>query len=180
MKDFELNLPAGDDMALGVSGSFVRLKASTGALVFKAPGSHVSLAAGDYVRMAPFRAGQLRVQNLSGSAVDCTVTIGDGDAGSTRDISLSVASTMTDAADVSIGAASTDLVLAANANRREAMISNLATNTQTMRIGTTNAGAARGVEIEPGQTIVLSTSAAIYAFNPGGGAETLGVLELEE
>ena len=83
-------------------------------------------------------------------------------------------------ADVSIAATTTDPVLAANTSRVEAIITNLAVNAQTMRIGDSNAGAARGIELAPGQTIVLTTTAAISAYNPGASAESLAVLEVTD
>lgn len=93
-------------------------------------------------------------------------------------VNLVKASSADSVADVSITATSTVLVAAAASTRHELLITNLAANTQTMRIGDSGAGATNGIPLAPGQTLILSTSAAIYAYNPGASAETLAVMEL--
>lgn len=127
---------------------------------------------------------RVRIDNTAGaSTLTLTYAYGSGDVRDSRatlagNIDLSKAATLTSTADVSIAAATTVQVLAANTARREAIITNLAANAETMRVGDSNAGAARGVELPPGATIVLTTTAAIHAYNPGAGAESLAVLEV--
>jgi hypothetical protein len=69
-------------------------------------------------------------------------------------------------------------VVAADSSRKSVTISNLSSNVQIMRIGDSNAGAARGVELSPGQSVTLETESAVYAYNPGASAESLGVMVL--
>ncbi len=85
---------------------------------------------------------------------------------------------LTSNVDVVIGAGLTVLVAAANIARTEILVSNFATNTQKMRIGGATTALALGVELAPGGSISLNTQAAVYAFNPGAGAENLGVVEI--
>jgi hypothetical protein len=75
--------------------------------------------------------------------------------------------TFNSVADVALAAAATTLILAANADRKEAIISNLLANASTMRIGDAGAAAANGIPLAPGETIVLTTSGEIRGFNPG-------------
>lgn len=82
-------------------------------------------------------------------------------------------------ADVAIvGAAAAAVVLAANANRKEAFVTNLAANADPVRVGDVNAGAARGVEVSPGQTLTVSTEAAVYVYSPSN--QSVAVAEVIE
>lgn len=71
-------------------------------------------------------------------------------------------------------AAYTTQLLAANANRREAIITNLETNTVTIRVGDSTATVSAGVPVRPGESLTLATTAAIYAYKPA----TSGTLEV--
>lgn len=89
-------------------------------------------------------------------------------------VGLSNATVFTSVADVALGAAATSLVLAANADRREAIITNLPGNISTIRLGDAAAGAAEGIPVVPGETFRVNTTAPIYAYNPGV-AQNVGV-----
>lgn len=90
------------------------------------------------------------------------------------------ASTLNSVADVSLVATSTTQILGLVAARFCALICNLAANTQTFRIGDSNAGATRGVELAPGESISIETTEAIYGYNPGGVAEAVTVIWTED
>jgi len=78
-------------------------------------------------------------------------------------------------ADVALAAAATTQILPALATRQKALITNLVTNLNVLRIGDLNAGAARGIELGPGETAMLEATEAIYGYNPGPGAQSVGV-----
>lgn len=127
----------------------------------------------------------LHLVNTDG-ANPLTVTFNYG-RGSYRDAKLQVSgsietslagSAFPSTADVPLGATATTQILAANTSRKEVLVSNLAANPATIRVGDVNAGAGRGVEVAPGQTITVNTTAAIYAYNPGA-AQNVGVVEIE-
>jgi len=80
--------------------------------------------------------------------------------------------------DVTLAASATTAVVAANSNRRAVMIHNPVANTSTMRVGDSGAGASNGIPLPPGSTITLETQAAVYAYNPGAGAQDVAVLAL--
>ena len=125
----------------------------------------------------------IRLRNPSGASITVKIAAGFGDLIDSETqvsgfISLTVPSGLPSTPDVSINAASTIQVLAVNLNRKEAMISNLATNTQTMRISDSFTGAAQGTPVAPGQTITIEATAAIWAYNPGGVAESLAAVEI--
>ena len=83
-------------------------------------------------------------------------------------------------ADVTLIGLATTLILAANLNRIEAIITNLAANAQTMRIGDAGAAAAEGIELAPGQTLILTTTDEIRGFKPVAGNENVAVAYTEE
>lgn len=58
---------------------------------------------------------------------------------------------------------------------KEVFISNLASNTATMRIGNSTTAANKGIPLAPGETLILETSAGIFAWNSGAVAENLAV-----
>ena len=90
------------------------------------------------------------------------------------------ASILNSAADVTLAATATTQIVGALATRLCVLISNKKTNTQTFRIGDSNAGAVRGVELAPGQSISIETTEAIYGYNPGGSGENVGVVWTED
>lgn len=79
--------------------------------------------------------------------------------------------------DVPLAAGATTLIKAAGA-RKKILISNLSANAQIIRIGDSLAGAARGIELSPGMTAELETSGAVYGYNPGAVAQSVGIMEL--
>jgi len=78
-----------------------------------------------------------------------------------------------------VGAATTQ-ILAANAARRVAYITNLLGNVQTLRVGDAAAAAARGTPLAPGDTITIETTEAIYAYKPVAGNENVAVTWTED
>lgn len=93
-------------------------------------------------------------------------------------VAFTRSNTLTDTADVALGAGARTAILAANLTRRRAIITNLAAGAATIRVGNSaTVAAARGTPVLPGETIVLETTAAISAWNPGGVAQSVAVLE---
>lgn len=82
--------------------------------------------------------------------------------------------------DASIPANTTALVLAANPNRRKAIVGNPFANAREFRVGDASVGAARGIEIPPGENLYIDATAAIYAYNPDSVAQSISVLEISE
>lgn len=83
-----------------------------------------------------------------------------------NNINVTKATVLDTIADVVLVAGATTQILAANAARRIAKISNLTANTKIFRIGDAAAAAARGVELAPGETMEIEATEAIYGYNP--------------
>jgi len=181
-----LTIAAGGEETINVTGEFFTILASSllnfeigfdeGPLNFAKSGHAGRLPPGDVFSSVRFKntdgANSLVLTFAAGfgDLVDNETTISGA-------ITLNVPVGLSSAADVSLGAAAKTLILAANISRVEALITNLAANASTVRIGDVNAAAARGVELAPGQTITLETEGAIYAWNPGA-AQSVGVIEV--
>jgi len=90
------------------------------------------------------------------------------------------ASVLNTAADVVLVAGATTQIVGALSARLCVLIGNKKGNTQTMRIGDSNAGASRGSELPPGQSISIETTEAVYGYNPGGSNENVTVTWTED
>lgn len=128
---------------------------------------------------------KVRLENNSGASNTIRLGLGigkltDSRANFTSALSLVKAATPDSIADVALPAAATTVIQAADTTRREIIISNPVTNTKTFRIGDAGAGAANGIPLEPGASIVLSTSGAVYGFNPAGAVESVCVLLVKD
>lgn len=83
-------------------------------------------------------------------------------------------------ADTVIPALTGPLVLAANLDRQRVIVSNPFGNTREIRVGDINVAADRGIEVFPGDSREMRTTAAIYAFNPDAYAQTISLTEFLE
>ena len=97
-----------------------------------------------------------------------------------QNIKIDQPDTITSFTDVALVGLATTQILTAKSARREAIITNLAANVQTMRIADSNAAAARGIPLAPGQTLILTTTAAIHGYKPVAGNESVAVIEIED
>jgi len=97
-----------------------------------------------------------------------------------NNINVTKATVLETVADVAMVGLATTQILAANAARRVAFITNLLGNAQTLRVGDAAAAAARGTPLAPGDTITIETSEAIYAYKPVAGNENVAVTWTED
>lgn len=85
-----------------------------------------------------------------------------------------------DLADITLNNGSETSLVAVDTTRVEAIIVAGTTNTVAIRIGKTGqVGAARGAALQPGQSITLNTSAAIYGY-AGAASQTVSITLLKE
>lgn len=101
-------------------------------------------------------------------------------------VSVSVAATLAPGntlgagGDVNIAGASSALLAAGDATRLALVVANPATNTDPVRVGGAGVGAASGIELSPGDSITLATTAAVHGYNPKAGAQTVQVLPVRQ
>lgn len=97
-----------------------------------------------------------------------------------NNINLTKATVLETITDVAMIGVATTQILAANAARRVAYITNLLGNVQTLRVGDLNAAATRGTPLAPGDTITIETTEAIFAYKPVAGNENVAVSWTED
>lgn len=132
----------------------------------------------------PEAAAAFSVANKTGvSAITGVLKIGEGDF-SDSSVTGTVTSipakptTIDTVADVALNAGAATQILAADTARRAALISNLAANLNAIRVGDSNVAAARGAQVQPGQTITIEGTEAIFGFDAA--AESVGVTVIKD
>lgn len=103
-----------------------------------------------------------------GSVADARATVN-----ATVNTTIAPGATLFDGGDVSCASGAATQLLALDATRSYAIITNPSTNTVTVRVGTSAVAATTGTPLEPGVSLPISTTAAIYAFQASGGAVTI-------
>jgi len=177
MISMDMTLAAGVPQRIALSGDYFH--------VLTAPVNDMTVRFDDG-KKTPARQGvgfrvyydAVELESATGQAITVLVGFGsvqDGRSSAVVSATVNIApgATINDGGDVSCPNGGATLLLAADANRLYALIANNSSNTITVRIGTAGVGAATGTPLEPGQTLPLATTAAIYAYNGGGSAVTI-------
>lgn len=174
-------LADGAQMEFPFRGNFVRMVTSTGLLKLGLDdGPMVAFpSGGKWKPMGDF--SKVRIQNDTGGSVSFTIALayGEFDIDEVRlagGVMLLGGVALAPTADVTLAPTAATLVKAANASRKEILITNLST-TVTLRVSGAAVGAAAGTPVGPGQTITLETQAAVHAYNPDAGAVDVAVNE---
>ena len=187
MRDYPLNLNAGDIKEISVTGNTwsimeatddVYVSVDNAPFIKRIKGQGLSYDVGVFKR--------LRIKSLVAQSV--TIAAGQGriiDKGTAVSVSTQAnvkpGNTYSPGADVTVLAGSSAQLVAANANRLSVTITNKLSNSNTFRIGTpTTVGATVGDVLEPGESITIATTAALSAFNEGATDEALSVSEVED
>jgi hypothetical protein len=121
---------------------------------------------------------EFSISSATGQAV--TVFAGYGQMSDSRanlvatfNVTVGAGASIDDGADVATVSGSASLLLPVDLTRKTAIICNPTTNTVSVRVGSSSVGAAKGVILEPGESLEYPTTAAIYAYQASGGAVTL-------
>ncbi len=189
MREYEFSIAAGETSRRTVPpANFIRVKSASGDIRITAQDENgnrlLDLVVSEGMRCAvPSEFVDISVRNDTGATSSVVLVIGSGmvdDSQLSGTITMDKSTAISSAADVSINAATKSIVAAANSARREIMITSLSTNAAAFRVGDTNAASNRGIELLPGSTITLTTSAAVYAYNSHTAAQSLAVLEVTD
>jgi hypothetical protein len=167
---------------LQIAGDFVRIREATGLVSIEAkPGRFTATGrAGLRVR---WPAGWESIDLVDESGAPNTVVLVIGAGVDVGDDARSISGTVTTSelpgtlysyADVSVPAGGSQQLVSAS-GQRAVIVSNPATNSQTMRLGDTGAASAEGIPLAPGETVCLPCNSIVRAYNPGGSAESLAV-----
>jgi hypothetical protein len=176
---------AGSVQTLSISGSFVDCLAANQAtfglqidsdpsaafaqgLKFKMPGGKLF--------------GSITIDNtMNVSALVVELAYGQGDFFDQRLIgTTALLQTLTTVPDVSCAPGAQTEILLPDTNRAYVIVANLVANPEPIRVGDINTGAARGLEVVPGDnTGQLETTSAIYVWNPHTAAVFVSIMVVE-
>lgn len=128
----------------------------------------------------PYVTNRITFKNKSASPITFTFIIAIGRIYDDR-LSVSGVITTTEAtptiidsqADQSIPNTTATQFLAANSSRKEAIIQNPIANLASFRIGDSGVSATNGILLPPGGTLVLNTTAALFAYHAAGSAQSI-------
>lgn len=185
MTPIRVTLAAGVPQRFGVEGDYIH--------VITAPVTDLSVRfdSGEKVPMyegVGFRRyyREFELESATGQSVIVLAGFGsvfDGRATANVSVTATVAAgnTLSSGADVSCTANTRVLLLAADTLRTYATFTNVSSNTLTMRIGDVTVTGASGTPLEPGETLTIATTAAVYAWNASmTTAETLNASSVRQ
>lgn len=182
MKTLNLNIPAGAMERIAVTGDFLRVNAATAPLLFRFGDRHtVRMGEGDKIRFPDdfgARGQVLTIENKTADIVLATIVTGVGDFDGLPARVSNAPHTLTTNADQTVPATSAALLAAANGSRSELMVQAASTNGSAVRIGDGSVGAAQGLELVAGGTLILNTRAAVSCYNPDAAGAVLRVVEI--
>lgn len=181
MKPYVIKVPAGGsvEIAVGAGADYVRAQVAPAELTVHVldTDEQITLSEGDDVILSGFS----RVSFSHGGVADLsfTVLIGRGTRATRARVAGSVAlvnpTGFGSVVDNAVGAGATVQILAADATRVRAIVTNLAASVNTVRVGDAAVAAGQGTPIEPGQTMTVDGGGAVHVYNPAGGVSTIAV-----
>lgn len=170
-QDFSGTIKAGDGLTITALGLFVYMASGSGTLIIETSnGDRVVWKQG---RKEVFSQTYtwLRITNQGGADVAVELVYGFGDASDglvTGDVGIVGSSLLQETADL-VSVVGSNPALAANANRRTAIIRSLKTNNAAgARVGAAPA-ANKGTIVYPGDTFTLDTQEAIAIYTANAG-----------
>jgi hypothetical protein len=173
----KITLEAGLDQTLSLVGNNFLYKAGLGDIKVKLLENNSSVIEDSVVEVGEQLVGgnvrfeQVVIKNLHESTQTIEFQVGSFRRESTREgASVNVVSTpalvgLDDLEDVTVAAGVATLLIDADINRREVLITSLSENSDVARIGSVNVAANRGIPLAVGSFVGLTTSAAVYCFD---------------
>ena len=131
----------------------------------------------------PFAYDRIEILNENAVAIDIDVIFGDGDYVRPLPdlvnvaVALAGSNALDTIADVAMTDANETEILPANLNRVRAILTAPEDNDVNLRIGDVDITATRGVQLKPGETIAIDSTAAIYGIEESAGTTVVAVLE---
>lgn len=181
-------LAAGATEVINATGNYIAALTATGAFSIGLDDNGLTpWEAGLSANLEPGETySKVRITDLSGAPNTVEMCLGYGQFKDARFTLLgSITTSPTKATafasvpDVVCGAAGQTILAVALATRRQLIVSNLAANASTIRVGDVGAAAGEGVELAPGQTLIVDTAAAVYAWNPGA-VQSVAVVSVDD
>ena len=175
-------VPAGGIETVHFVGAHLRLLAATGPVRCVIDGrkaENFGVGIG-----LPVPQGYERIQFENDAGVDVALIVAFSAAGVTDDrisingnIALASDTGLAGQDDVTIATGGAAVVAAADAARRSILVSALAANTGSVRVGGDDVSAVRGKELAPGGDIAFDTTAAVWVYNGTGSDQKFSIVE---
>lgn len=184
LSDVSLSLVAGQERALEVQGEYLLVVEASGPVtITNERGERVTRQAGDG---CPMRYEGLKIASTTAQTV--TLSVGflggmppvSGNRLSVGSLTVlpAVANSTSSPSDVNCPAGTATMIRDASATRLRIAVSiPTSAGAGTIRIGDASVGAARGLELLPGDKASDDTKAAIYVYNGTAAAFSVGVIE---
>lgn len=177
MNHYTQTLAVDQGTTLGAVGTTIHVVDATGEFELKIGDDIISLSKGTTYKTTQFERIRVTNKHSTTNNIDLLIGVGEytppmklvGDVNSNPVI----AATVTTHEDVAVGANGAQ-VIASNANRKELILENVGAN--PLRLGDSNVSNTRGIKIDPNSSIILTTTASMYAQSTGG--STLAITEV--
>jgi len=181
MRDYTNTVPANDSAEVGRVGNFVHVKETTGDLTFLAEYDgqtfRLVMQRGDVLTM-PRKFDSLRVVNDTAGGVTFTLVIGNGDF--RREGTITIEKPGTSAAgNVSCLAGASTVIRSAVTSRQKLSISSDVANSALLKIGEAPS-ALNGIDLFPGETISITFTGVIRAYNAAGLPQQVSFFEEQD
>lgn len=166
------------------SGRYVRIIEATGDVYLKLDDVSTELKRGVKSQVSSEGFSQVVVRSAIAQTVRICISDqpqdeGRDDVAVTTAASITPGNTFAGAADVALTAATATEIIGADATRLGVIIKNPSSNTASVRIGgAASVGAATGIELEPGESMPVATTAAVWGYSVPG--ETVSVSVVRE
>ena len=185
-REFTETIPAGQSIDVRYDHNSLRILALTaGATLqvqFGQSGSKTSLVGAgmgfEYTDGEGRPIALRSVRLFNGGGAPLTVTVGAA-IGKVADNRLTVSGTLTtievkagtfdSLTDVALTNGSATQLDVSDASRRELIVTNVLANAVSMRVGDSGVSATNGIELQPGDSVALTTTAAVFAYIVGAG-----------
>jgi hypothetical protein len=129
--------------------------------------------------------GSVELSSATGQTVVVLVGFGsvfDGRASANVNVTANVApgNTVDDGGDVSCPTGGPTQLATADTDRLYIRVANPSSNVNTFRIGTSGVDGTSGDLLEPGMSLPIATTAAVYAYNTGSTTESVTVSSVKQ
>ena len=180
MRDYPFVIPAGDSREEGAVGSFIYVKETSNPINVVAEFSggvfNLTMERGDALEMPRgIQYNSFRIGGDGGLAATGVLVVGDGDF--RREASITLAKAATSATgNISCLATASTVVRSAVSSRVKLRISSDIANSSVLKIAEVPS-AANGIDLHPGETVSVTFTGVVRAYNPAGLAQQVSFFE---
>lgn len=180
--DHELVFTGAGSRQVSSAGKYVRILEATGDVYIKIDAISTELKRGKKSEIATPGFKKIMVRSAIAQTVRLVISDqpqdeGRDDVAVTTTASITPGNTFEGVADVPLTAATASKISNSDATQLGVIIKNPSSNTASVRIGgAASVGAAQGIEIEPGESIPIATTAEVWGYSAPGESVSVSVV----